>query len=103
MELVGTVPDLARRVLGTGYHIQVQADGPASRLKEVVAALPGVVDVRHQDGNRFEVAASGDQRAEVAEAIIAAGGRLLELDIEEPSLDDIYARYFGEVDDEHAD
>ena len=43
------------------------------------------------------MAASGDLRAEAAEAVMAAGGRLLKLDIEEPSLDDIYTRYFEEV------
>jgi ABC-2 type transport system ATP-binding protein len=33
-------------------------------------------------------------RPDAAAAVIAAGGRLLSLSIEEPSLDDIYTRYF---------
>ncbi len=98
MELVGTVTDLAHEVLGSGYHIQLQADGPVSTLTEVLRGMPGVVEVRQVDGNRFQIASGDDLRAEVAQAVIAAGGRLLRLDVAEPSLDDIYAQYFGEAD-----
>jgi ABC-2 type transport system ATP-binding protein len=103
MVLVGSVTQLAQRVLGTGYHIQLQAEGPATELAAALQALTGVVGVRRGDGNRFEVAATSDLRAEAANAVIASGGRLLELDIEEPSLDDIYTRYFEEVDHDSTD
>jgi len=103
MELVGTVPELARQVLGRGYHIRLQADGPAPELESALQRLSGVVSVRREDHNRFEVAATHDLRAEAAEAVIAAGGRLLALDIEVASLDDIYAHYFEEVDHDRAD
>ncbi|NLF12865.1 MAG: ABC transporter ATP-binding protein [Anaerolineaceae bacterium] len=97
MELEGSVVDLAQEVLGGGYHIRLQADGPASDLTAALQALPGVVGVEQENRNHYAVAASGDLRAEAAEAVMAAGGRLLKLDIEEPSLDDIYTRYFEEV------
>jgi ABC-2 type transport system ATP-binding protein len=103
MVLEGGVTELAQQVLGSGYHVQLQADGPLSKLTEALQTLPGVVDVRQEDHNRFRVAATTDLRAEAADAVIAAGGRLLELDIEEPSLDDIYARYFEEVDHDGTD
>ena len=98
MVLEGTVNELAQRVLGSAYRIQLQADGPAPVLTEALQRLPGVVDVNRDGGNRYEVAASSDLRAEVANAVIAAGGRLLTLDVEAPSLEDIYARYFEEVE-----
>jgi len=103
MELMGTVTDLAQQVLGSGYHIQIQADGPVPTLVQALETLPGVVDVQPEDHNRFRVAATRDLRAEAAESVIGAGGRLLELDVEEPSLDDIYARYFEEVDHDSTD
>ncbi len=97
MVLEGTVPELAQRVLGSAYRIQLQADGPASALIEALRKVPGVVKV-HRDGDgRYEVEATKDLRAEAAKAVITAGGRLLQLDVEAPSLDDIYARYFQEV------
>jgi len=97
MVLEGTVNELAQRVLGSAYRIRLQAEGPAPALMEALQQLPGVVRVQHDD-NRYEVAATSDLRAEAARAVLAAGGRLLMLDVEAPSLDDIYTRYFEEVE-----
>jgi ABC-2 type transport system ATP-binding protein len=38
--------------------------------------------------------AERDVRPDAAAAVVAAGGRLLSLSIEEPSLEAIYTRYF---------
>jgi len=97
MVLEGTVTELAQQVLGSAYRLQLQADGPVSTLTEALQRLPGVVDVQREDDNRYRVAATSDLRAEAARAVVRAGGRLLKLDVEAPSLDDIYARYFQEV------
>jgi len=99
MELEGTVPELAQQVLGSAYRIQLQAEGPATTLMEALRQLPGVVDVEHDGDNHYQVAATSDLRAEIASAVVAAGGLLLGLDVEAPSLDSIYARYFEEVED----
>lgn len=98
MVLEGTVTDLAQQVLGSAYRVHLQADGPASALMEALQRLPDVVQVRQEDYNRYEVAAKSDVRAEAAKAVVSAGGRLLTLDVETPILDDIYARYFEEVE-----
>ncbi|MBC7223853.1 MAG: ABC transporter ATP-binding protein [Anaerolineae bacterium] len=98
MVLEGSVPELARRVLGTAYHIQVEAEGPSEVLMEALGRLPDAVDVVREDGNRYRVTAHKDIRAEAAEAVVTAGGRLLGLEVEMPSLDDIYAQYFQEVE-----
>ncbi len=98
MVLEGTVSDLAQQVLGSTYRIQLQADGPASTLMKALQHLPGVVNIERDGDNRYQVAAANDLRAEVANAIVTAGGRLLMLNVEAPSLDDIYARYFQEVE-----
>ena len=47
--------------------------------------------------NRLRLFADRDVRPEVAAAAVAAGGRLLRLSIEEPSLEAIYTRYFHDV------
>jgi ABC-2 type transport system ATP-binding protein len=39
-----------------------------------------------------------DLRGEAARAVVEAGGSLRALQLEEPSLDDVYARYFQEVE-----
>ena len=45
----------------------------------------------------FEIEAQKDVRADAADAVIKAGGRLQSLTVESQSLDDIYTHYFEEV------
>ncbi len=94
MELVGSVTELARRVLGGAYRIRVQAQGAG--LAEALAAIPGVVRVR-PDSDGFLLETERDLRPDVARAVVQAGGRLFALELEEPSLDEIYRAYFEEV------
>ena len=47
--------------------------------------------------NRLLLVADRDVRPEAAAAVVAAGGRLLRLSVEEPSLEAIYTRYFQNV------
>jgi ABC-2 type transport system ATP-binding protein len=44
--------------------------------------------------NRFHLLADRDVRPEAASAVVAAGGRLKRLSVDEPSLDAIYNRFF---------
>ena len=96
MVVQGTVPELARKVLGGAYRVQIQADGPASKLKKALQNLRDVNQVNVTHGV-FEIEAQNDVRADAAEAVIKAGGRLQGLNVESQSLDDIYTRYFEEV------
>lgn len=98
MVLEGSVPELAQRVLGGAYRIRVEAEGPPSDLMEALKRLPEAMEVEKADGNRYQLVARRDLRAEAAEAVVKAGGRLMGLEVEMPSLDDIYTRYFQEVE-----
>jgi ABC-2 type transport system ATP-binding protein len=93
MVLEGTVPGLAQQVLGGAYRIHLEADG-AAQLEEALRRLSGVVEVNRADATRYNLEAKKDLRAEAARAVIEAGGKLLSLNIEIPSLDEIYTRYF---------
>ena len=90
--LIGTVSELGREVLGGGFRVEVEAEGQG--LAERIAAIPGVQQVEPAGLNRFRLLAKGDVRPEAAAAVVAAGGRLLRLSVEEPSLEAIYSRYF---------
>jgi len=93
MVLEGTVGDLARRVLGGAYRIRLEANGGTGQLEDAFRRLTGVVAVK-RDGRRYELEAQSDVRAEAAQAVVEAGGKLLALDIGTPGLDEIYTRYF---------
>ncbi len=91
--LMGTVGELGRHVLGGGYTVEVEAessDGIAKRL----SALAGVRSLEAPAPGHFRMTCDRDLRAEAAAAVVAAGGRLKQLKLDEPSLETIYTHYF---------
>ena len=90
--LLGTVPELARQVLGGGYNVEVEADGEG--LAEKFADMAGVRAVDQPGPSRYRLLAERDIRAEAAAVVVNAGGRLRQLAVEVPSLDTIYNHYF---------
>ena len=90
--LIGTVPELAREVLGSGFAVEVEAEGVG--LAEKLKAIPGVSAVAETGANRFRMLADRDVRPEAAAAVVGAGGKLRQLAVDEPSLEAIYSRFF---------
>ena len=90
--LIGTVPELGREVIGGGFRVEVEAEGQG--LAERLSAVPGVQKVEAAGTNRWRLTCDHDVRPEAAAAVVGAGGRLLRLSVEEPSLEAIYTRYF---------
>jgi ABC-2 type transport system ATP-binding protein len=98
--LIGTVEELGRKVLGGGFAVEVEAQG--ERLDERLRQVPGVRAVELTGPDRFRLLAERDVRPEAAAAVVAAGGRLTRLSVEEPSLEVIYTRYFENQGVRHA-
>jgi len=98
--LLGTVAELGRQVLGGGTYVDIEAEGQG--LADRLATVPGVKGVETKSPNCFRLLAEGDVRPEAAAAVVNAGGRLLRLSVEEPSLEMIYTRYFQSVSNEGA-
>jgi len=98
--LIGTVGELGRKILGGGYAVEVEAQGAglAERLRQV----PGVTMVEQTGTDRVRLLADRDVRPEAAAAVVSAGGRLMRLSVEEPSLEMIYTRYFQDQGERHA-
>jgi ABC-2 type transport system ATP-binding protein len=94
--LSGTVTELAGRVLGGGYVIDVEARGPG--IADRLAAVPGVVRVQSLGPDLYRVDCQKDLRAEIAR-VIAAEAELLGIRFAAPSLTEVYNRYFEEARD----
>ncbi len=90
--LIGTVAELGRQVRWGGFRVEVEAEGQG--LAERIAAIPGVQRVERAGANRLLLLADHDVRPEAATAVVSAGGRLLRLSVDEPSLEAIYTGYF---------
>lgn len=102
MVLNGTVKELAQRILGGAYLVEVEVEDAGAGVESALAALDGALEVRRFGAQTFEIEATRDLRADAARAVIDAGGNLLSLDLEEPNLDEIYEQYFEEVEHDPA-
>jgi ABC-2 type transport system ATP-binding protein len=94
--LIGTVPELARQVLGSGFVVEVEASG--NRLADQLAAVAGVSTVEQTAPDHYRLLADRDVRPDAARAVVNAGGALRRLSVDEPSLDAIYSRFFHDSD-----
>jgi ABC-2 type transport system ATP-binding protein len=93
--LLGAVPELARQVLGGGMIVDVEARG--IELGTALATVPGVTGVEQISADHFRLRTDRDIRPEAAAVVVAAGGRLTRLAVEEASLDTVYTRYFAKL------
>jgi ABC-2 type transport system ATP-binding protein len=91
--LMGSVPELARQVLGAGFVVEVEADAAAD-LDARFGAIPGVSSVVRLGADRYRLSADRDVRPEAARVVVAANGALRRLSVDDPSLEAIYARFF---------
>ncbi|MBS0519056.1 MAG: ABC transporter ATP-binding protein [Proteobacteria bacterium] len=93
--LMGTVVELANQVLGAGHPLLVEATG--IDVAEALSGTPGVQQVVPAGEGAWRVTADRDVRAEVARRIVTAGGALTRLADLQPSLEEVYTRYFQEA------
>jgi ABC-2 type transport system ATP-binding protein len=92
--LSGSVTDLAQRVLGGGHVIDVEVRGAA--IRERLTGIPGVVRVHAIDVELFRVDCESDLRPEIAR-LLAPSCELIGIRFAEPSLNEVYTRYFDEL------
>ena len=92
--LSGSVTELAHRVLGGGYVIDVEARG--AEVRNQLLAIPGVVRVQGLGPELYRVDCARDLRPEIARQL-APSFDLLGIRFAEPSLNEVYTRYFDEA------
>ena len=93
--LQGSVPELARKVLGGEHGYLIQATAPD--LRGLLQATPGVNRIADEGANTYRIFTDQDVRTEVARRIVAAGGQIQRVSEAELSLDDIYRRHYEAV------
>ncbi|MBN9491304.1 MAG: ABC transporter ATP-binding protein [Alphaproteobacteria bacterium] len=93
--LMGTVVELANKVLGAGHPLLIEATG--QDVAGTLGSIAGVRQVVPAGEGAWRVTADHDVRAEVAQRIVSAGGALTKLSDLQPSLEEVYTRYFQEA------
>jgi ABC-2 type transport system ATP-binding protein len=95
--LTGDVDTLRSHVLGGSFVIEVEASG--IDLAGALADIDGVGKVERRTEELVHLHAAADIRPIVAERVVQRGGNLVRLAMHQPSLEDVYARYYEEVKD----
>jgi len=90
--MMGTVAELAVKVLGAGFVVEVEAEG--NGIARRLSIIPGVTRVETVATDRFRMTAERDVRPDAANAVVAVNGALRRLSVDEPSLEAIYASAF---------
>jgi ABC-2 type transport system ATP-binding protein len=90
--MMGSVAELAVQVLGAGFVVEVEAEG--SGIARKLSTIPGVTSVETLAADRYRMTADRDVRPDAASAVVAVGGALKRLSVDEPSLEAIYAHTF---------
>jgi ABC-2 type transport system ATP-binding protein len=92
--LMGTVVELANQVLGAGHPLLVEAS--QIDVAAAVQSIEGVQTVTGGSDGTWRIVADRDVRAAVARQIVTGGGSLVRLADLQPSLEEVYTRYFQE-------
>jgi ABC-2 type transport system ATP-binding protein len=92
---IGTIEELAARIGGGAFVVDVEAEG--IDLAGIAANAQGVKSVNATSNGFWQVEATRDVRPELARLVVQAGGSLKNLDLRRARLDEAYNRYFREV------
>jgi ABC-2 type transport system ATP-binding protein len=96
MVIEGTIDQLGREAMAGGrFSIEVETVEPSEALIKAVQKIKGVRNVQVEE-NRLLISTDADLRAEISKAVVQMDFPLIQMKIQEFSLDDIYMKYFKE-------
>jgi len=98
MLVEGAIDQLGREAFGGGrFKIEVQLVEITSELVDRIKQIKGVVGVE-RSGDLLIVSCLKDLRPQIAKAIVEGNGLLIQMKIQSFALEDIYMKYFREVE-----
>jgi len=92
----GRIDDLTREAMAGGrYRIELETAETTPKLIDTIKGIKGVTSVEVED-NRFLISTDADLRTEIAKVVVQNNIPLVQMKIQDFSLDDIYMKYFHE-------
>ena len=96
MVIEGSIDELGREALAGGrYIIEVETVQPTPQLIDAIKGIKGVIKVEAKD-NLLQIGTASDLRAAISKAVVQNDFPLIQMKVQEFSLDDIYMKYFRE-------
>jgi len=96
MVIEGSIDKLGREALAGGrYIIEVETVQPTPQLISAIKGIKGVKKVEAKD-NLLQISTDSDLRAAISKAVVQSDFPLIQMKVQEFSLDDIYMKYFRE-------
>jgi ABC-2 type transport system ATP-binding protein len=96
MVIEGSIDNLGKKALAGGrYRIEIETAQPSPQLTDLINKVPGVRRVEAKD-NLLLINADSDLRSEIAKVVVQNNVPLIQMKVQEFSLDDIYMKYFRE-------
>jgi ABC-2 type transport system ATP-binding protein len=99
MVVEGDIEELGRTaMMGGRFLIEVEIAEPRADLPDIIRKIEGVENIE-TNGALLKISTSRDLRSVISRAIIDSGALLVQMKVQEFSLDDIYMKYFKESRD----
>ncbi len=96
MVIEGSIDELGREALAGGrYIIEVETVKPTPQLIDAIKGIKGVIKVEAKD-NVLQIGTASDLRAAISKAVVQNDFPLIQMKVQEFSLEDIYMKYFRE-------
>ncbi|MGN6731801.1 MAG: ABC transporter ATP-binding protein [Candidatus Binatia bacterium] len=93
----GQMDDLGKSILkGRQWNFLLEVSGNTDGLEQDLQSIPGVDEIEQRSHGWF-LRCTQDVRAEVVSLVTRKGVRLLQLRSEDPTLEEIYLKYFREA------
>ena len=96
MVIEGALDELGRDALAGGrYTVEIETAQPSPQLADIVKGIKGVISAE-VNGNLLRVSTESDLRVEISKAVVNSDIPMVQMKVQEFSLDDIYMKYFSE-------
>ena len=96
MMVQGAIDQLGKQALAEGrYQIEVETVQPTPQLIDTIRKVEGIIKVEAEDNLLF-ISTDSDLRAEISKTVVQSNFPLIQMRIQEFSLDEIYLKYFHE-------
>lgn len=96
MVALGTVDQLGKKLEAGKTTLEIEASPVTQQLMDSIKKIPGVINLE-KSGHLLVITCNKEIRSDVAKAVMGSNSNLLQMRLQDFTLEEIYLRYFREV------